>query len=114
VRVDVYRNGEFGSAALPTIFGKLLNLSSQGVKATATARFVSGNATNCMRPFAVADKWIEHRSPADEYSRWGKGGAQLDPYDEYVPPSANSAGSGYRLPDDFGAEATLKAGNPNS
>src|SRR6478672_3572502 len=38
VRVDVYRNGEFGSTPLPTIFGKLLNISSQGVRATATAQ----------------------------------------------------------------------------
>jgi hypothetical protein len=113
----VYRNGEFGSTPLPTIFGKLLNISSQGVRATATARVVSGNATNCMRPFAVADKWIEHRAPVGEYSRWksvGNTAVQLDPYDEYVPPSQNSAGSGYKLPDDFGVETTLKSGNPNS
>src|SRR4029453_1020557 len=32
VRVYVYRNGEFGSTPLPTIFGKLLNISSQGVR----------------------------------------------------------------------------------
>ena len=117
VRVDVYRNGEFGSTPLPTIFGKLLNVSSQGVKATATARVATGNATNCMRPFAVADKWIEHRGPVEEYSRWQSQGSsvvQLDPYDEYVPPSANDAGSGYRLPRDFGVEQTLKNGNPNS
>src|SRR6478672_5265330 len=42
VRVDVYRNGEFGSTPLPTIFGKLLNISSQGVRATATARVATG------------------------------------------------------------------------
>jgi uncharacterized membrane protein len=64
VRVDVYRNGEFGSTPLPTIFGKLLNISSQGVKATATARVASGNSTNCMRPFAVADKWVDNVNPA--------------------------------------------------
>ena len=58
VRVDVYRNGEFGSTPLPTIFGKVLNISSQGVRATATARVATGNATNCMRPFAVAE-WLE-------------------------------------------------------
>jgi putative Flp pilus-assembly TadE/G-like protein len=117
VRVDVYRNGEFGSTPLPTMFGKLLNISSQGVRATATARVVSGNATNCMRPFAIADKWIERRAPVDSYLRWQKQGStvvQLDPYDEYVPPSQNDAGSGYRLPDNFGAQVTLKNGNPNS
>jgi len=116
-RVDVFRNGEFGSTPLPTIFGRLLNISSQGIKATATARSIAGNATNCMRPFAIPDKWIERRAPADQYQRWQKVGntvVQLDPYDEYDPPSANSAGSGYRLPDDFGTQVTLKDGNPNS
>ena len=63
VRVDVYRNGEFGSTPLPTIFGKLLNISSQGVRATATARVASGNSTNCMRPFAVTDRWVDNHDP---------------------------------------------------
>jgi len=117
VRVDVYRNGEFGSTPLPTIFGKLLNISSQGVRATATARVANGNATNCMRPFAIADKWIDQRSPVSQYDRWQKQGGQvvqLAPYDNYVPPSASDPGSGFRLPDDFGQQATLKAGNPSS
>jgi len=117
VRVDVYRNGEFGSTPLPTIFGKLLNISSQGVKATATARVASGNATNCMRPFAIADKWIEKQPPVDRFDRWksqGGGVVQLAPSDDYVPPSAGSSGSGFRLPDDFGYQETLKSGNPNS
>ena len=70
-----------------------------------------------MRPFAIADKWIEQRSPVNQYDRWKKQGggvAQLAPYDDYVPPSANSSGSGFRLPNDFGQQATLKNGNPNS
>ncbi len=117
VRVDVYRNGEFGSTPLPTIFGTLLNVQSQGVRATATARVASGNATNCMRPFAIADKWVDNRPAAGEYDRWEKQGnnvVQLAPFDVYTPPSQGSSGSGYRLPDDFGAQATLKNGNPNS
>ena len=79
VRVDVYRNGEFGSTPLPTIFGKVLNISSQGVRATATARVATGNATNCMRPFAVADKWIDNVNPAlnpKKFERWQTGGRQ--------------------------------------
>jgi hypothetical protein len=113
VRVDVYRNGEFASTPLPTIFGRVLNLSSQGVKATATARVASGNATNCMRPFAVADKWTEFRAPAGEFNRYNNSGGLLTPTaDVYTPPSANSAGSGYALPADFGAAVTLKVGNP--
>lgn len=117
VRVDVYRNGEFGSTPLPTIFGQLLSIPSHGVRATATARVATGNTTNCMRPFAIADKWIEHRPPGDRFERWksqGGGVVELDPHDEYVPPSAGSAGSGFRLPDDFGQRTTLKNGNPNA
>jgi Putative Flp pilus-assembly TadE/G-like len=119
VRVDVYRNGEFGSTPLPTIFGKLLNISSQGVRATATARVASGNATNCMRPFAVADKWIDNVSPAlnpAKFERWQKVGSvavQLNPKDVYVPPSSGSAGTGYTIAADLGAPVTLKRGNPN-
>jgi len=119
VRVDVYRNGEFGSTPLPTIFGKLLNISSQGVRATATARVASGNATNCMRPFAVADKWIDNVSPAlnpKKFERWQRvsGNAmELNPKDVYVPPSSGSAGTGYTVAADLGAPVTLKRGNPN-
>jgi Flp pilus assembly protein TadG len=119
VRVDVYRNGEFGSTPLPTVFGGLLNISSQGVRATATARVASGNATNCMRPFAVADKWVDNVNPAMDprkFERWQKVGGnavQLNPKDLYVPPSAGSAGTGYTVTADLGAPVTLKRGNPN-
>ena len=113
VRVDVFRNGEFSSTPLPTIFGRLLNISSQGVRATATARVASGNATNCMRPFAVADKWTELRAPVAQFNHWEKG-KELNPHDEYEPPSQNSAGSGFRLPNDFGQQVTLMTGNPNA
>ena len=63
VRVDVYRNGENGSTPLPTLFGPLLGITSQGVKATATAIAGNGNATNCLRPMAFADDWNEISPP---------------------------------------------------
>jgi len=119
VRVDVYRNGELGSTPLPTIFGKLLNIPSQGVRATATARVANGNASNCMRPFAVADKWIDNVSPAlnpRKFERWqtqGGHAVQLNQKDVYVPPSSGSAGTGYTVAADLGAPVTLKRGNPN-
>ena len=100
VRVDVYRNGEFGSTPLPTIFGKLLNISSQGVRATATARVATGNATNCMRPFAVADKWIDNVDPAEsqEFDRWEKQGGNAGAAESARHVRAavgGSAGTGY-------------------
>ena len=122
VRVDVYRNGEFGSTPLPTIFGKLLNISSQGVRATATARVATGNATNCMRPFAVVDRWNDIVDPSltpPEFQRWdtqgGNAGTELNPKDIYTPPSAGSAGTGYTVSQHLGTQVILKTGNnPNS
>ena len=70
-RADVYRNGEFGSANLPMIFGSVLGITSHGVRATATAVVSVANSTNCMRPFSVADRWIEVLgTEPDEYNHW--------------------------------------------
>ena len=63
VRVDVYRNGTNGSSTLPTYFGPLLNVTSQGVRATATAQALPANATNCLKPWTVADKWLDGDDP---------------------------------------------------
>ena len=48
VRVDVYRDGTNASTTLPTIFGPLLGVNSQGVKAMAIGLSGNGNATNCL------------------------------------------------------------------
>ena len=71
-RVDVYRNGLFGSTTLPVFFGPLLGINSQGVRATATAPVAPGNASNCMRPWSVADKWLHVVDPVPSYDRWYK------------------------------------------
>ncbi len=116
-RVDVHRNGTNGSTVLPVIFGPLLGVTSQGVRATATARVAFGNATNCMRPFAVADQWEHVANPLLQYDRWVKKGndvIELSPHDIYVPPSASGPGTGFRLPENLGVEVVLKNGNPNS
>ena len=121
VKVDVYRDGRFGSTTLPSLFGNLLNISSQGVWATATARFANANTTNCMRPWAVADKWTHVVNPALEYDHWTKQGnnlVELDPHDNYIPADASGPGTGFHLgpplPDDRGAEQILKVGNASS
>lgn len=114
VRVDVYRNGEMGSTPLPAIFGPLLGIAEQGVRATATARVAVANTTDCMRPWSVADKWIERSAPATTFNRYSSTGAVLSPADQYIPPSSSSLGSGYRVPDDVGTRTVLKNGNPSS
>ena len=55
-RVDVYRDAAHGNP-IDTLFGPILGISSQGVRATATAIVGSGNATDCLRPIAFADAW---------------------------------------------------------
>jgi Putative Flp pilus-assembly TadE/G-like len=58
VRANVYRNEDKG--ALPTFFARLFGRSVQGVKATATAQILTGNASECLKPWGIADKWEEH------------------------------------------------------
>ncbi len=36
--------------------------TNQGVRATATAEVLFGDSTDCVKPFAIPDKWIERRN----------------------------------------------------
>ena len=96
VRVDAHRDGENGSTALPTFFGPIFGITSQGVRATATARVHVANATNCLRPWAIPDKWTEGAA-GPQFSKYGAGGALLVPHDDYTPPDATGPGSGMRF-----------------
>ena len=97
VHVNVYRNGENGSTPLPTLFGPIFGITSQGVRATATAIVANGNATNCLRPIALADNWNEFSPPLTPTSTFmhysEPGGAVLVNPDTYVAPSATQAGN---------------------
>jgi hypothetical protein len=117
-RVDVYRNGEFASTALPTYFGNLMGVTSQGVKATASARVAGANSVTCLRPYAIADKWVENGTTANQFNRWAKVGGvvtELTPHDIYTPPTATDYGTGYRLPPatphDYGTQKVLINGS---
>jgi hypothetical protein len=96
VRVNVYRNGEAGSTPVPTLFGPMLGIASQGVRATATAVVGNGNATPCLKPWAIPDDWNENVDlpPAGrEFSYYDATGVPLGgARDEYFPPSGSQAG----------------------
>jgi hypothetical protein len=97
VRVDVYRDGSNGSTALPTIFGPILGVMSQGVRATATGLSGNGNATNCLRPLALPDKWTEvPGTTPNEYNGYDGSGNPLPPpnQDIYSAPGTLIAESG--------------------
>jgi len=106
VKVDVFRNGENGSTPLPTWFAPVLGLTSQGVKATASARVLVANATNCLRPWAIPDKWIEGAAGPD-FLKYAPGGAPLASQDTYNPPTASDPGTGLTFPTSNAAPADL-------
>lgn len=70
IRVDVFRNQDRDNP-LPTWFGQLIGVTDQGVQATAIARAAFGNATDCLKPWAVVDRWDEH---------WEDGVAATEPW----------------------------------
>jgi hypothetical protein len=96
VRVDVYRNGDAGSAPLPTWFARVAGITSQGVKATATAQAMIANATNCLRPWAIPDFWTERRA-GPEFTKYNAAGNRLSPSDRYTRPSTFGPGTGLRF-----------------
>jgi len=100
VKVDVQRQD------VPTFFGKMLNIQTQGVKATATAIAGQGNSTQCIKPWVVADKWIDNSGTGLNTSGWDQMD-QFDPgVDTYAAPGFKATGPG----NDFGTQLVLKAG----
>lgn len=124
VKVDSFRNQARGNA-LPIFFGRVVGVTDQGVRATATAQIVTGAQTECLRPWAILDRWDEwngagndypnpdpdfnYNSTYDKYSD-GKGQAPPQEPDYYVPPSTTSSGTGFTLPTDQGRRFAVKVG----
>jgi len=133
VRADVYRSAA-RSNALPTFFAQVIGITSQNVRATATAQVATGNAVECLKPFAMADKWQENWeagkpstapwTPTSTFDKYKKQGSSWVPDpsvttpDVYVAPSANDPGTGFTPFDaagdrtsEYGLELTLKVGS---
>jgi len=120
VRVEVFRNQRAGGSPLPTFFARVLNITEQGVRATATARVLISDTARCVKPWAIPDKWQELRpvagawTPNDDFERYVQNGqnagAVMDPADVYVPPGAGH--TGFTVEADYGTQIVLKHGNP--
>ena len=127
IRVDVYRN-QARLNPLPMWFGQLVGLTDQGVKATAIAQAAAANASDCLKPFAIPDKWLDihDETPVIDVETWtaddtfdkhaDKLGTQPLPNpDYYRAPKTNGpndTGTGFTLDPDKGTMLTLKAGGP--
>jgi Flp pilus assembly protein TadG len=111
VKADVYRTGARGNA-LPTFFARLVNVNTQDVRASAIAEAVSANTSDCLKPWAVADRWDEvDASPGTpggiQNPNWDPdwhSGSTFDTStgDLYLPPTSSSPGTGYRVYDSSG------------
>jgi Flp pilus assembly protein TadG len=110
VRVDVYRNQTRGNP-LPTIFGWLVGVQDQGVRATATAQAGAANASNCLKPWAVLDKWAESTGVWTSDSTFDP---VTKPEDTYQAPNGSDPGTSYTLKNDLGLKIKLKVGDPSN
>lgn len=126
IRVDVYRN-QARANPLPSIFGQAFGITAQGVRATATARVAVADSSDCLKPWAVPDKWsdIYDVTPAiDEVwttddlfeTHTGPPGGEvpLANPDVYTPPSPSGPGTGFTVTADLGLRLTLKQGGPST
>lgn len=131
VRVDVYRNEARGNP-LPIFFGYFVGLNSQGIRATATAEVEFANSSDCLKPWAVIDKWAEHwpidpgtwddSSTYDKYDNKGDPDPAITHPDVYIPPSTTDYGTGFHPFDadghtytsDYGRRFALKVGDPKT
>lgn len=103
LRVELDRGGAAGSP-LPAYFSRLFGVSAQQVRASASAKVVSANSTQCLRPLALADSWLDNidTDPPIDLNTWtiedGFDGLPPPvPIDAYEPPTAGSPGTGYTI-----------------
>src|SRR5437867_5233685 len=117
IQVQLFRNAAHGNP-LPSFVGQLVGAAAPGVVARAMAESRDANATDCLKPIAVPDRWIEKApalgpwEPTSTFVKWDPANptAYLSPRDTYTEPTWISPGTGVTLTVDFGAEVTLTPG----
>lgn len=121
IRVDVYRNQQRGNP-LPVVFGSIVGLVAQGVRATATARVAVATTSTCIRPIAIPDRWLDTVDTTvpidnawtddDEFDTQTAGGTPLPNPDLYSAPDSYSTGTGFTVAADLGTRLVLRHGSP--
>lgn len=114
VRVEVHRTQARGNA-LPTVFGRLAGLTTQDMRAVATAEVRPSNISKCIKPWAVPDRWTEQAGSTTTFDKYTTppgppAGPLLANPDQYVAPTASSTGTGYRINRDLGSPLVLRQG----
>jgi hypothetical protein len=129
IRVDIMRNqpdraGALRGNPLPTYFGSIVGINSQGVRATATAQLGSGNAIRCLLPFAVIDRWKDDYDTNKDATYYPydpltgtQGWSPNDKYeptlgDTYIAPyGGNTSHTGWTVDGDYGRQLIIKDGD---
>jgi hypothetical protein len=106
VRVDVFRglpdrDGGAHGNTIPTYMMGIVGLGTQGVRATATAQIAAGNALSCIKPWIVADKWIDTSGTGSNTSGWDQSDTYEVGVDQYATP-------GFSAVTDVGLQLMLK------
>jgi hypothetical protein len=114
VRVEVFRNST-RSNPLPMLFGHLLGMNSQNIRGSAVALVLAANYSECMKPWAVLDKWLEPDGSWDPTDTFDP--AAGDVYRAQGTNGPGDAGTGFKVPpanpNDYGTKIILKVGNPH-
>ena len=129
IRVDVYRN-QARSNPLPSIFGQAFGITAHGVRATATARVAIADSSDCLKPWAIPDKWLDRYdvTPTIDVDWWtdddrfetrdNRDNPLPDP-DQYRPPRDPGGGTSFKATPqsqggDLGRRVVLKQGGPST
>ena len=124
VQVTGYRNAA-RSNPIPAYVAQLMGVTSFGVAATAIAETKDANATDCLKPIAIPDRWIERYpvnpgtwSASSTFDRWDPSNPPVllppSSRDSYTAPDQLGAGTGLTMTVDFATQATLKPGSLSS
>jgi Flp pilus assembly protein TadG len=119
IRVDAYRDLAHGNP-LPMLFGGLVGVANQGVRATATAQSRVATASRCLKPWIIPDKWEEHyptnpgtwNADTSTFDTSTDKGKPLANPDQYRSPTSGNSMTGFRASgpnNDIGLSLTLKA-----
>ena len=125
VQVNVFRSAARGNP-IPTFIAPIFGVTNFSVGATAIAAAMPANEENCVLPFTIPDKWIEHNcppdtcpwTPGDSFDMYQtKGGKQnsgqpLANPDVYIPPGQPGA-TGFNPATDIGIQLVIKNNNQN-
>lgn len=61
VQVTVYRSAARGNP-VATMIGRIFGINNADISATAIAEAIPANSSNCVKPFAIPDKWTEKQT----------------------------------------------------